>query len=673
MSKNTNLSFLTDFLTADIVNSRVGMNNVSPQSTFDVTGTGKFSGILTLGSTVSNGTYTYTLPSATGTLALTSDIPSVSGYVPYTGATGNVNLGTYILSALNLIANGNTNSGALLLKNANAASLIDTGYFKFSPSSSNTEISFGFSTGASTWKQFSFSSHLITNNTITIFSLPNGGGTLAVTTDLGAYLPLTGGTLTGALNGTSATFSGDLIAASATLNTPAAGISMLLTGRSSDSLNQIRFNSNVGALNNFITSLPASLIIASQGSTPIEFITNNAVSSTPRMSISGAGAVTLTGALNGTSASFSGTINSTITNNLVLSNNSSTTQYVYTSLANSVGNARYGVDNSTGGGLGTGTSPNSAVFGNAGNADVDITTNNISRLKIASTGAATFSSSVSGTSIRSSAVGSFGFNTANNGEFQIYATAANGMIMAGRGSSTDMVITNKNGADVFTIPTGTTNILIGAIGGGTATASPVNLSLGSTFSNTGGSNLKLTLFNDTGGNIYGLGVSNNRMDFNVPSGAAYSFYTGNVLIGTTTDSGRKLNVNGSGLFSGTLSTAKIEVGAVNSVNITTGSTFTLIPSSNFNIRTNILVSVAIKWDSNANAQRQYLLFIGATDTAWGTPNSAISVIASNDWSSGYVGAASFSIGGSGSLRTLNISVSGAATYNVTAYAAIVDM
>jgi hypothetical protein len=67
------------------------------------------------------------------------------------------------------------------------------------------------------------------------------------------------------------------------------------------------------------------------------------------------------------------------------------------------------------------------------------------------------------------------------------------------------------------------------------------------------------------------------------------------------------------------------------------------------------------------------LFIGATDTGWGTPNSAISVIASNDWSSGYVGAATFSIGGSGQLRTLNISVSNAATYNVTASAAIVDM
>jgi hypothetical protein len=53
--------------------------------------TANFTGQLTLGSTITNGTYTYTLPSATGTLALTS---ALTGYVPYTGATGPVDLGT---------------------------------------------------------------------------------------------------------------------------------------------------------------------------------------------------------------------------------------------------------------------------------------------------------------------------------------------------------------------------------------------------------------------------------------------------------------------------------------------------------------------------------------------------------------------------------------------------
>jgi hypothetical protein len=40
----------------------------------------------------------YTFPNASGTIALTSDIPSLTGYVPYTGATGAVNLGAYDLT-----------------------------------------------------------------------------------------------------------------------------------------------------------------------------------------------------------------------------------------------------------------------------------------------------------------------------------------------------------------------------------------------------------------------------------------------------------------------------------------------------------------------------------------------------------------------------------------------
>jgi hypothetical protein len=50
----------------------------------DVVGTTRVSGVLTLSSTISNGTYAYTLPSATGTLALTS---ALSGYLPLTGGT----------------------------------------------------------------------------------------------------------------------------------------------------------------------------------------------------------------------------------------------------------------------------------------------------------------------------------------------------------------------------------------------------------------------------------------------------------------------------------------------------------------------------------------------------------------------------------------------------------
>ena len=169
--------------------------------------------------------------------------------------------------------------------------------------------------------------------------------------------------------------------------------------------------------------------------------------------------------VNGTGR-FSGTITSTITNALVLSNNTSTTQYVYCSMANSVGNARYGVDNSSGGGLGTGTSANSAVFGNAGNADVDITTNNISRLKIASTGAATFSSSVTagGDLFLSLSTAAIVFNSAANFNTQIYQTG--GSLVLYTGANPRLTIASTGAATFSSSVTATNAILSSRLGVG---------------------------------------------------------------------------------------------------------------------------------------------------------------------------------------------------------------
>jgi hypothetical protein len=89
----------------------VSINNTNNTYKLDVTGTGRFTGQLRLESTITDGTNTYTLPSATGTLALTSDIPSVTGYVPYTGATANLDLGTHTLLAKNLVINHSSGSG----------------------------------------------------------------------------------------------------------------------------------------------------------------------------------------------------------------------------------------------------------------------------------------------------------------------------------------------------------------------------------------------------------------------------------------------------------------------------------------------------------------------------------------------------------------------------------
>ena len=80
-----------------------------------VTGATKITGQLTLSSTITNGTYTYTLPSATGTLSLTSDL---SGYLPLTGGTLTGALGGTTASFAVSVGNSNTgldltNNGAL--------------------------------------------------------------------------------------------------------------------------------------------------------------------------------------------------------------------------------------------------------------------------------------------------------------------------------------------------------------------------------------------------------------------------------------------------------------------------------------------------------------------------------------------------------------------------------
>jgi hypothetical protein len=83
-----------------------------------VTGATNLTGVLTLGSTISNGTFTYTLPSATGTLALTS---ALSGYLPLTGGTLTgaltINLSSSA-SAINLI---NTSTNNIFTTYSNAS------------------------------------------------------------------------------------------------------------------------------------------------------------------------------------------------------------------------------------------------------------------------------------------------------------------------------------------------------------------------------------------------------------------------------------------------------------------------------------------------------------------------------------------------------------------------
>jgi len=159
---------------------------------------------------------TFTLPDASGTLALTSNL---SSYVPYTGATTNVDLGVYNLSANQVIAGGAgvNNAGTFTTYDGGVATQLigSTGNLKFFPlwnpsigARINAENSAGSAYIPLSFyaSNFYFHSNVNFNSTIGngtfTYTLPSATGTLALTSDLSAYLPLTGGTLTGALTTT---------------------------------------------------------------------------------------------------------------------------------------------------------------------------------------------------------------------------------------------------------------------------------------------------------------------------------------------------------------------------------------------------------------------------------------------------------------------------------------
>ena len=290
MSKNTNLSFLTDFITADIVNSRVGINNASPQTTFDVTGTGKFSGILTLGSTISNGTYAYTLPSATGTLALTSDIPSVTGYVPYTGATQAVNLGYNSLSAsfLRIDGAGPTLGSYLGFKHSTNVTTGADGYTSIYTFGTNT-IAFKSVSGATT-RDFSFSMASITPGVPggRTYTLPDADGTIALTSNIPAN-PV-GGTGT---SGTIPVFTGSTTIGNSIIQSNATQVNIVGNGSQLlfDSLGSTK-NGGIQYINDFTLQISNSRGTGSSinlGDINLDFNTN--VSANPKLRITAGGNV----------------------------------------------------------------------------------------------------------------------------------------------------------------------------------------------------------------------------------------------------------------------------------------------------------------------------------------------------------------------------------------------
>jgi hypothetical protein len=157
---------------------------------------------------------TVTLPNGTGTLALTSDIPSITGLVPYTGATGSVNLGAYLLTASGVDSVGytargsGTLSGYLIIKQGTTYLGNVVGYNSINANA--RKYVFISDVDGTNYKSAIFELSSLTNNTDRTYTLPNASGTIALTSDLSSYVPITR-TITG-LGSISVSGSGDLSA-----------------------------------------------------------------------------------------------------------------------------------------------------------------------------------------------------------------------------------------------------------------------------------------------------------------------------------------------------------------------------------------------------------------------------------------------------------------------------
>lgn len=159
-------------------------------------------GLLTTG-TSGEATYDPT----TGILNIPNYSTDLSGYVPYTGATANLDLGLYELYSNILKANGDglATGGVLKLRQASGVANNEDGYSSISTLLNKTFL-FSVSSTVPNFKQFALDTNLLTDNTLRTYILPDANGTLALVSDLGGYVP-TSRTLT--INGTTYDLSAD--------------------------------------------------------------------------------------------------------------------------------------------------------------------------------------------------------------------------------------------------------------------------------------------------------------------------------------------------------------------------------------------------------------------------------------------------------------------------------
>jgi hypothetical protein len=433
------------------------------------------------------------------------------------------------------------------------------------------------------------------NTTLTrYYTLPDADGTIALTSSLGAYLPLAGGTLTGALNGTTASFTGDI--------TTSAGF--------------FKFGNNYGIqAKNFqdtayrtVFKLNTSNQIEIGRSTDISDIILGTASATNALTIATTGTATFSSSVKMGNASLASIATNSTGSDVIVGSGTSSSPAFQVWDDNSLSVPRFIV--TRGGNVGIGTaSPNAplhvvnssngfiqrfaggtssaitggifaevgrnfASIGTISNHAFNIFTNDADRFSISTNGNCTIGNSPIDAGFKLDVYGTGRFsgvveiNTNTTGLVLNRSAVTNftgvGYLTAGIGqwfvgmrenlTSNNYIIYNENGTDALTISksnsaatfsssvTAQTNLGVININASQAGfvadytgASPFKVSV-STYADT------FNIYNETNAySIIGFIRSTKNLVFN-PSG-------GNVLIGTITDNGARLQVSGTATFS----------------------------------------------------------------------------------------------------------------------------
>jgi len=331
---------------------------------------------------------------------------------------------------------------------------------------------------------------LIFQSTSYSYTFPAATGTLALTTDLGAYLPLAGGTLTGALGGTSASFSGAMNADSYGM----AGAAQAMTWTT----NTLRLGQ--GSYWNNIELWDGSTIrlkMLSGGNVLIGTTTDSGY----KLDVNGTGRFT-----------------NTSDHNLVLNSTGRFTSLDFSN--NGTLKAQIFWDNTT---------AESYFYSGSG------------YMKMSNTGAATFSSSLQTNSyqiINGVAGGTSTYLQFNNNGTAIGYVGSSAAINSG--ASTSVTLGVASGAGLTIASTGAATFSSDITGKGS-----FNGYVGAT----------QNLFIDWSASSQIVTLTNTELFFGTNAQRRMTITSGgNVLIGTTTDSGYKLDVNGTGRFSGAANT-----------------------------------------------------------------------------------------------------------------------